>query len=383
MLPKSVFRKNKASSHLGVAWKVRREIINLKDRLVFTLLRPFEIPLARYLKARPLLVTPLGGAFNEGRPTRFAVMVIYQPGGLRASTIGTLKYLSESGYCCCVVANGGLPQPSVEALNSVLGVLIQRNNFGHDFAAYQVGWHYLRKQGHHLAEILFLNDSVWFPMFVESAVLGQIAKNHADVAAFANLGRISQPPDALLLASYFLHFRGTAQVLSLLDGFWDSYVASNFHHYTMKAGERRLSNLIKSSGLTWDALFTNQALYSALVACDDEWLYRVLKYASYQDAELAEQAEAIVPAYNQDFDKNRWRAQALAHAWRVLDRRSGLASFPVGCLLLLRLDCIKRGSTVLQRRARRAVWEAHTQGHLPSLNSTVVNEMQSLASQLP
>jgi hypothetical protein len=365
------------ANNLGIAWKVRRELTQLKNRLVFLALRPFEILYAKRLKTKEVSGEPLRGAVNRQPQERYAIFVIYQPTGLKGSTIETLNYLSESGYYCCVVANGGLPETSVEALNSFPGVLIQRPNFGRDFGAYQAGWHYLRDKKYRLAEILFLNDSVWFPMLFETDVFEGIDRNHANVTAFSNLGRISQSPDALLLASYFLHFRGTAQVLSLLDGFWRSYVASNFHHYTMKAGERHLSNLIKSSGLKWDALFTNQALYEALDACSNEELYRVLKFASYQDATLSQYGESIVRAYNQESGKDHWRIQALAHAWQVLDRRSGLASFSVGCLSLLRLDCIKRGSTVLQRQARRAISEAHEHGHLPGLRPSVANEIKS------
>lgn len=362
-------------AHLSNRWKIARELISLKNRVAFWFVRPIELLCARYVGVNRDQVTPLA----QSRVTRGAKLVViflvYQPRGFSSPAVNTLSYLAKNGFECCVVANGGLPEASKQLIRHIPGVLIERPNFGRDFGGYQAGWKYLRASGQALGDVLFLNDSVWFPATTQSAVLETIKSQSEEVVGFADLGAIDSDPSSRVLASYFLYFRQSEAVFALLDDFWGSYKPSNFHHYTIKAGERKLSALIKRSGLGWSAVFDNQKLYQHLIAQSEDEIHFVLKYAAYQDKSFAIEGKRLLGIKEKSIHQAQWKQQALQHMHAVLARRSGMASFPIGCLSMLHWDCVKRGSTVLQRQAVGAIYRAYKSEDLPALDVSVTNEI--------
>lgn len=364
----------KGEPELGAAWKIRRELLSAWDRLLFLLMRPVELLREGRLHSEQKIMLLDERPLKSGT-RRVTLYLIFQPAGISGSTLGTLSYLAKNGFECCVVANGGLPEASKQLIRHIPGVLIERPNFGRDFGGYQAGWKYLRASGQALGDVLFLNDSVWFPATTQSAVLETIKSQSEEVVGFADLGAIDSDPSSRVLASYFLYFRQSEAVFALLDDFWGSYKPSNFHHYTIKAGERKLSALIKRSGLGWSAVFDNQKLYQYLIGRSEDEIHFVLKYAAYQDKSFALEGKRLLGTKEKTTNQAQWKQQALQHMHAVLARRSGMASFPIGCLSMLHWDCVKRGSTVLQRQAVGAIYRAYKSEDLPALDVSVMNEI--------
>lgn len=144
-------------------WKIRRELKRLADqgaRLSASVIDGIRKPIYDATAHWRQTITPGQHVLTD----RVAVFVIFQPQGLAASIILTLRHLRQNGYSVLVVSNGPLQPEDHRILTVNSSVVMERPNAGYDFGGYRDGIRYLWKLMHDVSRLVLINDSTWFPL---------------------------------------------------------------------------------------------------------------------------------------------------------------------------------------------------------------------------
>jgi hypothetical protein len=139
------------------------------------------------LKARFGAVRQTEGALAAGSAA--AIYVIFPTRGLQASHKLALRSLAAGGYAPIVVAHAPLAETERAELLTLCWRLIERPNFGYDFGGYRAGILSLGTGLARLDRLVFLNDSIWFPLPGAPDWLAQAEEKSVDfVGAVSNYG---------------------------------------------------------------------------------------------------------------------------------------------------------------------------------------------------
>lgn len=265
-------------------WKVKRELWRVKEKADHLLHRVIMDPRrqARYERSRKELITETPG--QQLLSHRVAVLVIFQPQGIAASTFLTLRHLARQDWSVLIVANSRVTDSERESLAEHCAMIIERPNVGYDFGAYREGWLWLERHGHHLDRLILMNDSTWFPLRSEDDTLFRMEALNADLA-----GHIFKSESALdtsrdHVESHLLMFSGFAIRHPSIRSFWSNYVMSDLRALTIKQGEKGLTQTAIRAGLKVDALLGRDRLFALLSALPDPELLSTLRNLVFHDA---------------------------------------------------------------------------------------------------
>src|SRR5215831_14648801 len=86
-------------------------------------------------------------SFAEHQSADFAVVAIFARNGLSRSVRTLIAGLSHNRVNVVLVSNGPLPATDREWLSGQVATLIERDNLGRDFGAYQAGIRHLQERG--------------------------------------------------------------------------------------------------------------------------------------------------------------------------------------------------------------------------------------------
>ncbi len=70
-------------------------------------------------------------------------------------------------------------------------MIVERPNFGYDFGGYHDGVWLIGKLGLRLREVLFLNDSVWFPILKNATLLADMRATSQDYVGTQVFGDVN------------------------------------------------------------------------------------------------------------------------------------------------------------------------------------------------
>lgn len=285
--------------------------------------------------------------------SKVAIFVVYRPGAMPDSVRLTVSHLADHGYAVCVVANGGLSSEGKAALSRFAWAIIERPNFGRDFAAYQEGLQYLRSKVERPVEVLLINDSIIFPMKLRSQVLEKISSSKYKVVSLFGASPEIKAGDVgkYGMLSFFIWHSSEVSVDPRFLSFWRQYKPSNFKHYTLRCGEQAYSKHLAASGFSCASLCNPDAGVARLNSASNSELVKTLKYANFQDRTFYKEHAALME-YDNLADL---RDEMVAFISKVINRRPVAASFPYLVIELMGIDCMKRGSTPLQRNARDVI----------------------------
>jgi hypothetical protein len=359
---------------LGKAWKVSREIRGLVARLVFLFVRPLEILRLKcgWIGSRMSIAESKHGISSE-EISKVAIFVVYRPGVMPDSVRLTVSHLADHGYAVCVVANGGLSLEGKAALSRYAWVVIERPNFGRDFAAYQEGIQYLRSKVERPVEVLLINDSIIFPMKLRSQVLENISSSKYQVVSLFGASPEIKAGDAgkYGMLSFFIWHSSEVSVDPRFLSFWRQYKPSNFKHYTLRCGEQAYSKHLAGSGFSCASLCNPNAGVARLNSASNNELVKILKHATFQDRAFHKEHAALMEFHNLADTRDKM----IAFISKVINRRPIAASFPYLVVELMAIDCVKRGSTPLQRNARNMIGRMVSDGTLTDLDPCVGSEL--------
>ncbi|WGD28428.1 rhamnan synthesis F family protein [Ancylobacter sp. WKF20] len=256
-------------------WKLKREAIRL-GRKANALPWYFRGRLRRwtYDRQRASRLTVTEGA-QPARP-EMAVLLIYQPAGLIASTFLTLDYFADHGVSTVVVSNTKLTPADRARLAARSHLVIERPNVGYDFGGYREGVMTLLERGGKLDALYVLNDSIWFPLARDSDAMERLRANEADVVGLL-MGNAGKPsPDHEYIQSYFFRFSGRLIAHPDFARYWREMPLVDDKYLVVHRFERFVSRHFKQRGFKVSALTHWSELADSLARIEDEATLRAI-----------------------------------------------------------------------------------------------------------
>ncbi|WP_281252879.1 rhamnan synthesis F family protein, partial [Solemya elarraichensis gill symbiont] len=219
-------------------WKVRREMTRIADQFLAV---PTFIAEVLWYEALHM--------FSRRQPRRYpgqqvagkdvAIFLLYQPGGILASTVETCRHLVEQGYSIRIISNAPVSEVDRGRLAPYCQTIIERQNHGYDFGGYQFAINELLTEEVVPENLLLINDSIWFPVLTKCDLLQRLRSSAADFSGPVIYRHRKEKKTHL--QSYMLHFRQSAIVHPAFRNFWSNYRKSSSKRWTIRYGEMRLT----------------------------------------------------------------------------------------------------------------------------------------------
>lgn len=360
---------------LRSAWKVRRELARIRDKVLTFIGRHVHDPIrkpiydltARWRQRLTLGHLPL--------TDRVAVFVIFQPKGLPASIYLTLEHLRQNRYSVLLVSNGALSPEDRARLSQDTALVLERPNVGYDFGGYRDGIRQLWSFQHDLSRLVLMNDSTWFPLRRDDDSLARMEALDADLAGHIFKTESAKRPENDHLESHLLMISSVFVQSRDFYHFWSRYCMSDRRSTTITFGEKALSQLAIHSGRRIGALM------------DREWLLSVLQ--SLPDADMEQVLQHTIDSFNRrrpDLTQVRqrfvsgdpWREDYIAWADHALRNSTSYllsAAFVMPALVYGRMGFAKKANDIRFHMAREELLDLEASGMIPPLADEVRSEV--------
>jgi hypothetical protein len=265
-------------------WKVKRELRRVKEKVDHLVHRAIIDPRrqARYDRLRNRMVKETRG--QQDLTSRVAVFVLFQPRGIAASTLLTLRHLATEDWSVVIVVNSVLTDADRSQLATHCAQIIERPNVGYDFGAYREGWFWLDRNGFRPDRLILMNDSTWFPIRAKDDTLRRMEGLNADLAGHIFKSESAQDTSRDHVESHLLMFSGAAIRHPSIRHFWSNYVMSDLRALTIGQGEKGLTQAAIGAGLKVDALLGRDRLVALLSALPEADLLSVLRNLVFHSA---------------------------------------------------------------------------------------------------
>lgn len=316
---------------------------------------------------------------TQSATDKFAVLVLYQPEGLRRSTLETCAYLKACGYAMLAMANAPFSEEDRRTLAEHVYKLCERPNYGYDAGAYRDGVWMLRHDGLKPESVILLNDSLLFPLQHNSDMIVRIESSNDTLGGLVRKTKFKSDQKAGqetsgFIEAYFYHVNLRDETTrGLWQRFWDTLALTTGRAYLKEA---RLSEFFNRAGQPLNTLASRHSFLAAVAELDETELRKVLHYGAYSVPELAEAGKKLLAAAPHD----TWRDAALAHITETVSRYPFYGSFVYGSETLMRLGFLKRTNTPLFCETRKAYLRAVEAGDLPAPSDTVISELKALVA---
>lgn len=348
-------------------WKIRREFVRLGQQV-----RGISDLLTDPVKQRQLDRRVAAGLprFDGISPAsdKVAIVLVYQPSGISASTLETCSWLADAGYAPFVVSNAPLSPEDRSSLSNVVWRAVERPNFGYDFGGYRDGLTCLEQWEIVPSEVLILNDSVWLPVLPKTDILTRLSAHPGDIVG-TNL-RVRG--DVQFLESYLYRLNRKALTHPSFSAFWAQLKLTSNKYHVIRRGERGFSKAMRAAGLNVAGIYENSGFLTQIAEQDDNFLKLTLKYAAYIDAPLKAEREHLLNS-----NGSEWHAEVLEHVSRVLNKRLGYLAFPYAMVRLAGYPLLKKSRDPVSHALRLAYLAAVEKGHLPPPSEVTLAEIRS------
>ncbi|MCV6592662.1 MAG: rhamnan synthesis F family protein [Silicimonas sp.] len=353
-------------------WKLRREFERLRTQIAALpslVVQPFVQ--RRYDRRRATAIRVSEGALAAG--PKLAIFLIYQPKGVSAGVLATCDHLLARGFAPIVISNTPLSREDQTALQPRAHLLVERPNYGYDFGGYRDGVWLINSRGLAPESVLFLNDSVWFPIFGDSDMLTRMEtapENYLGTQVFGDV--TAQGRKQGFLGSYCFLIKAPVWQSETFQRFWAEYRNSSNKEVTLRRGERAFSRLILSACGGGAALF-DQARFAAMVeGLTEAELREAIGDMVVTDPALeAEQTAMLARLDSAGADEMR----ALIHV--SARSKNYIAAAPVLSLRKLGFPMIKKNNERHYKFARQRILRAVEEGRLPGLDPVTLAELRA------
>lgn len=361
-------------------WKLRREADRLRQQaqsIAGLLWEPFVQRRYDRVRHNHLKITEA----TQPARKRIAVYLLYQPGDLLESTVDACRCLDQAGYSVLAVSNTELSPRSRDRLSASCWRLMERPNYGYDFGGYRDGILYIAEMGITPDWLLVLNDSVWFPLYDDSAPLTRFEASGLDLSGtivHRSFGKSRWRQRKRVIESYFFLFNKRALKSDVFRDFWRKYRLSSNKYNAVHRGERRVAQVMLDAGFSADGLFGRQEFLDLMAEADVQYIRKALMYSAYTNTGFAVTCDALIASFQ---PTEAWRAAALAHVQAVSNKHGFLGSFPFVSAGRLGVPVLKRSSGALQVLARRKIMAAISAGDLPPFRPALMKELQEAVNR--
>ena len=196
----------------------------------------------------------------------YAVVAIHEPNGLSTFTRNLIDGLVDNKINIVLVSNCPLSTLDREQVTGKVFVLIERENLGRDFGAYQAGVRYLLSSGNLAScrKLLLLNDSA----FYGKAISRQIREILSLDAPFVGLYETFQYH--YHVNAFFLCFSHRVALSEAFKVFWENYKPYSTRYHCIFAGEVRLSKLLMDQNITPFIVYSTNVIRTAILRLRSE-----------------------------------------------------------------------------------------------------------------
>ena len=237
-------------------WKLAREFDRLKTKahaIPLAIIEPFAQ--RRYDARRDLDLRISKGAQAAGKA--LAIFLVYQPGGVAKSVFQTCAHMVENGFSPLVISNTPLSDMDRTTFQELSHMIVERPNFGYDFGGYRDGVWLIGKLGLRPREVLFLNDSVWFPILKNATLLAEMRATSQDYVGTQVFGDVTADGRKQgFFGSYCFLIKSLLWESKAFQSFWAQYRVSSNKEVTLRRGERAFSRQMLGAATASRALFS-------------------------------------------------------------------------------------------------------------------------------
>ncbi|MFN3281566.1 MAG: rhamnan synthesis F family protein [Tabrizicola sp.] len=367
-------------------WKVLRELNRIKDKTLAlpgtlaALPQRLSEPRRReiYLRDFETLTRRSFGVVPAGE--RIAVLLLFQPKGVAPSVFLTLDWLRSAGYAPLVVSNAPVRDGDRERLLQSAWSLLERPNFGYDFGGYQDAIRLINRDGLSPDRLVVMNDSVWCPLRRDLFDVLETNWPETDIVGLLQDEKVQHDTSGGTLTakshieSYFYLIRSSAWRHEAFQDFWRTYQMSDYKPNTIKFGEIGFSRRMMAEGVTMEAYSRRSIFLEQLSGKDDAFIARTLRYAAYGDRDIARRAARLARL---PMSSPGWRAAALDHIRRAVNRRRFTGSFPYANDQIFGTAFLKKSSEAVYLNMRRAYLRAVEDGEIAAPDPVLLAEIRA------
>ena len=352
-------------------WKLKRELGRLKVQakaLPYMLYEPYVQRRYDAQLSDHISVTK-GNVSNTGR---IAIFLIFQPTGVSQSVIRTCCHLVEAGFSPVVVSNGTVSTTDLKALTDSTHLVAERPNFGYDFGGYRDGLWLLNEKKIAPDEILFLNDSVWFPVWSQSDMLAEMQASEGTYIGTQVFGDTSSTAKKRgMFVSYCFLIKAPLINHIIFKEFWSQYKLSSNKEVTLRRGERAFSHLMLENADVSNALYS-QERFERMVS---ELKGEDLRYAVQDFVALDPKLDRIRRNLMEQRSSVGWEETAKNLFLEGTRTKNYIGAAPILSLSKLKFPMIKKNNERLYKLARSRISIALKEGRLPGLDPIIASEL--------
>lgn len=354
------------------AWKLKREI----KRLWMQLGIPFDLltmPIRRWLYDRKKheIIKYSSGA----QPVRenVAIILIFQPNGVRDSLLETLQYFNENGFTPLVVSNSPLSSGDLKNLCKNAYLVMERPNSGYDFGGYRDGVLHLLDSEICPENLVLMNDSIWFPIRKNCDFLEKVKEESADLFGIVFSER-PDTPSRTHLQSYFYSFKQRVVQDSSFREYWEKLYFSENKFLVIRKCEMKLTQYFKSRGFSLAWFCDQEDLMNALLSLSKPELETVIRYQISIDHKNSKLLKDFLDTRMNGDD---WRKEIPT---LIKSRNLGkytLIAHPLILFTRLMIPILKRDKQKVYQRQRKEILACGLDGFVSPIAMEEISKEQS------
>jgi hypothetical protein len=354
-------------------WKAKRELKRLTvqvNAIPLALYEPFLQ--RRYDQTRSQHIKCTSGKLPAS--DNLSIFLIYQLDGVPRSVFNTCNHLITSGSTPIIVSNTPLSDPDRVALQAVAHVVAERPNFGYDFGGYRDGLWLINELGLNPQQVIFLNDSVWFPALSTSSLLAEFSTASAEyLGTQIFINPVCGDKTQAMFGSYCFAVNAPLLRNSRFLSFWNNYKLSSNKEVTLRRGERAFSYQMMKSAKNSFGIYSQHRFNLVVESLSPNKLREALGDMIALDPHLETQRLQLLASK----ELGCWGDEVKILLKDGAKTKNYIGSSPIISIREMGFPMIKKNNERLYKLARQRIMLAVEEGRLDGLNPIILAEMRA------
>jgi hypothetical protein len=304
---------------------------------------------------------------------KLAIVLLFQPDGILASPLTTLRHLQAHGYAPFAVSNTPISDADKARLHPHVWRLLERPNFGYDMGGYRDGILQLLAWDIAPQHLLILNDSIWFPTLDDSALIPALEQSRADLSGTL----LRRRKKIQFLESYLYHVPQHLFQADAFQDFWRGLRITSNKYKVIRRGERGFSLAMQAAGYSVHGLYSKPDFLAGIADMDRDALEKTVRHAAHVYPEYEAERQELLAS----FEDPAWADRARAHVRNALTRENIYSAFPYAMVRLNAYPILKKSNDQLAMLWRRAYLSSVQSGDIPAPPDPVLQELQAKCAQ--
>jgi hypothetical protein len=228
-------------------------------------------------------------------------------------------------------------------------------------------------RGIHPETLLFLNDSIWFPLGSDETLLAEMERNTPSLTGpmFERKERRRHPGH---FESYMLMAGPQALTTKAFKGFWQKYRISSLRRRVLLRGEKGFSRALLDAGVEQTIQASRQKFCEAIGNASTSFLRQTIIYAGHDDPIAEAQLLALVADVG---ERANYREDVLRHITQMAAKGNIQEHFPYASMSLFNLPFLKKRQSRMSVLMRQNYLRAVADGLLPPPNPIIIGEIRT------